>query len=425
MATIKPKKIMLKNGLRIILVPKADSLAASVLILVEAGSEYESKRINGLSHFLEHMMFKGTTKRPRVGQISEEFAALGAQTNAFTTQEYTGYWAKAAAKKLPKILDIVSDLYLNPVFDPKEIDKERGVIIEEINMYEDTPSQQVWEDFMKLAYGDQPAGWSVAGEKDIIRKLNADDFLAYRAERYVPQGTVVIVAGKFNVALVRAQIEKDFAKLQQKAAPKKTKTKEAQSQPEISVSFKDSGQSHIALGFRAFSMFDSRRYAIQVLADVLGGSAASRLFKKVREEMGAAYYVSAEGQLYLDHGLLTVAAGIDHAKTEAVLAAVLAECKSLRDDLVPADELQRSKDHMTGQIILGLETSDELASYYGAQEILSEKFVTPDELVKRIQAVTAAEVRKVARDVFKEKGMNLAVIGPYRDKAFFNRILKL
>src|SRR5580700_6890946 len=180
-----PKKIILPNGLRILLVPQASTLAASVLILVEAGSEYETKRVNGVSHFLEHMMFKGTTNRSRPGMIAEELAALGAQSNAFTGQEYTGYWAKAEAKKLPRILEIVSDLYLNPIFDAEEIEKERGVIIEEINMYEDTPARRVHEIFTGLLYGDQPAGWDISGGKEIIRKLAKKDFTKYREERYI------------------------------------------------------------------------------------------------------------------------------------------------------------------------------------------------------------------------------------------------
>src|ERR1700677_614499 len=197
-----PKKIVLSNGLRIPLVPQASSLAASVLILVQAGSEYETKPVNGVSHFLEHMMFKGTTNRPRAGMIAEELAALGAQSNAFTGQEYTGYWAKAESRKLPKILEIVSDLYLNPIFDPEEIEKERGVIIEEINMYEDTPARRVHEIFGSLLYGDQPAGWDVSGEKEVVGKLKKEDFVAYREERYIARGTVVVIAGRFDTNAV-------------------------------------------------------------------------------------------------------------------------------------------------------------------------------------------------------------------------------
>ena len=421
----KFKKITLANGLRILLVPQPQSLAASVLILVEAGSEYEVKRINGLSHFLEHMMFKGTTNRPQVGQIAEELAGLGAQSNAFTGQEYTGYWAKAEARKLPQILDIVSDLYLNPVFNPAEIEKERGVVIEEINMYEDMPKRKVQELFASLMYGDQPAGWSIAGEKDVIRKFGKEDFLQYRGERYVTPGTLVVVAGKFNGLAVIQKIKKEFGGLKKRTAPRKVKTKESQKKPAIAIEYKDSGQSHLVLGFRAFDMFDKRRYIIEVLADILGGGMSSRLFKKVREELGAAYYVGADSDLSLDHGVFSVSAGVEHGKMEIVVGAILEECRKLARELVPAKEFQRAKDHMIGNLILSLETSDELASFYGGQEIMTKKIVSPEELVRQVNAVTPEDVRNVARAIFKNVGLNFAIIGPYKKKENFEKMMKI
>jgi predicted Zn-dependent peptidase len=420
-----PKKLTLPNGLRIILVPQASTLAASVLILVEAGSEYETKRVNGVSHFLEHMTFKGTTNRPRPGMIAEELAALGAQSNAFTGQEYTGYWAKAEARKLPKILEIVSDLYLNPVFAPEEIEKERGVIIEEMNMYEDSPPRRVHDLFTRLMYGDQPAGWDISGEKEVIRKLATNDFTKYRNERYVAPGTIVVIAGKFNERAVVAQIKKSFNTLARKKATAKPKTKEHQARPQMLIKFKESGQSHLVLGVRAFDLFDKRRFAIQVLADVLGGGMSSRLFKKVREELGAAYYIDADADLSLDHGLLAVSAGVDHGKIDVVIEAILAECRRLRDELVPEEELQRTKDHMIGGIILGLETSDALASFYGGQEILTKKLLPPEKLIDMIKKVSALEVQAVAHDIFINKGLNLAVIGPYQNEELFKKILTL
>jgi len=420
-----PKKIVLSNGIRILLVPQASSLAASVLILVQAGSEYETKRVNGVSHFLEHMTFKGTTNRPRAGMIAEELAALGAQSNAFTGQEYTGYWAKAESRKLPKILDIVSDLYLNPVFDPEEIEKERGVIIEEINMYEDTPARRVHEIFTSLLYGDQPAGWNVSGEKENIRALLKDDFVKYRNERYVAHGTVVVIAGRFSEKAVVKQIKKAFGELAHRKATTKPKTKEHQARPQTLVKFKESGQSHLVLGFRAFDLFDKRRFAIEVLADLLGGGMSSRLFKKVREELGAAYYIGADADLSLDHGVFTVSAGVDHGKIDVVIEAVMQECRRIRDELVPPTELQRTKDHMIGGMILGLETSDALAGYYGSQEILTKKFLPPEVIIDRIKKTSAAEVRAVAREIFINKSLNLAVVGPYQNEEMFKKILKI
>ena len=420
-----PKKITLPNGLRILLVPQATTLAASVLILVEAGSEYETKRVNGVSHFLEHMTFKGTTNRPMPGMISEELDGLGARSNAFTGQEYTGYWAKAESKKLPKILEIVSDLYLNPVFNPDEIEKERGVIIEEINMYEDMPQHRVQEFFTSLLYGDQPAGWNVTGEKEILRKLRKEDFVKYRNERYVAGGTLVVVAGKFNEKEVVNQIKNYFGKLPRHRASKKSKTKDHQQKPRVLAKFKESGQSHLVLGFRAFDLFDKRRYAIEVLADLLGGGMSSRLWKRVREELGAAYYVDAGANLSLDHGVFEISAGVDHGKIDIVLEAILEECRRVRDEKVGVEELQRTKDHMIGGLILGLETSDALAGFYGSQEILTKDVLPAEKIIDTIRNISASEIQAVARDIFINKSLNLAVIGPYQNEKMFEKILKI
>lgn len=423
---MKPfKKIAFANGLRVILVPRPASLAASVLILVKAGSEYETKTVNGLSHFLEHMAFKGTTNRPRAGMIAEELAAQGAQSNAFTSQEFTGYWAKVAARRFPKILEIVSDLYLNPAFVPEEIEKERGVIIEEMNMYEDMPMRRVQDLFLRLLYGDQPAGWKVDGEKEIVRKLGREDFIAYRHARYVASGTVIAVAGAFDKKAVVAQIRDAFGGLPRRVARRKPKTVERQVRPRLLLKHKESDQSHLVLGFRAFNIFDRRRYALTVLADALGGGMSSRLWKRVRDELGAAYYIYAGTDLLLDHGSFSVAAGVDHTKIEIVIRAVLEECNVLREELISEKELRRVKDHLIGNLVLGLETSDELAVFFGEQEVMTGAPLPPRAVIDRINSITAAEVRAVARDVFKDKGLNLAIIGPYRSEAAFKKILTL
>lgn len=419
------KKIKLNNGLRVLFVPQPSSLAATVLILVKAGSEYESKEKNGISHFLEHMVFKGTVNRPNSGMIAEELAALGAESNAFTAQEYTGYWAKVENKKLPKILEIVSDLYLNPIFNPKEIDKERGVVIEEINMYEDTPMRRVQELFVSLLYGDQPAGWDVGGRKEVIRALSREDFLEYRSEHYLPGRTIVVVAGNFREDAALKQIKKYFIGLKAGTGDVKKKTEESQKKPNLLVKFKKLDQSHLVLGVRGFNIFDKRRYALQVLADILGGGMSSRLFKKVREELGAAYYVRAETDFFLDHGYLAASCGTDHKKIQKVIEVILEEFNRLRKEIVPEKELQRAKDHMVGSFTLSLETSDELAGYYGMQEILTESFLPPEKLIARIKAVRAEDIFGVAQAVFSRGRLNLAVIGPYKKDKIFRDILKL
>ncbi len=418
------KKTVLKNGLRVILVPQPSNLAATVLILVEAGSEYETKEINGLSHFLEHLMFKGTKNRPKPGMIAHELDSLGAEYNAFTGGQYTGYYAKVEKAKIGKAVELVSDLYLNPIFIPEEIEKERGVIIEEINMYEDTPMRRVHELFGSLLYGDQPAGWDIAGQKEVIRILRQEQFKEYREKHYVAPKTLVVVAGNFDAKKIMTQIKATFGSLKKEEAIQKPKTKESQSQPELTVKFKESDQSHLVLGVRAFDIFDKRRYALQVLADVLGGGMSSRLFHRVRQELGAAYYVRAESELTLDHGYLSVAAGVDHTKIEIVMSAILEEMKKMTQELVDEVELKKSKDHLIGNFILGLESSDELASFYGGQEIITRKITQPKEIIKRVKAVRAAEIRAAARFIFEDAKLNLAVIGPYKDSEGFKKILR-
>ncbi len=419
------KKLTLKNGLRVLLAPQPSNLAATVLVLVEAGSEYETKKTNGLSHFLEHMCFKGTMKRPQPGTIAQELDSLGAEYNAFTGQEYTGYWAKAQKQSLPKVLDLVSDFYLNPIFNLEEIEKERGVIIQEINMYEDTPMRRVQEYFSSLLYGDQPAGWDIGGRKEIIKKLQRDDFIRYRSTHYRAGSTVVVVSGSFDEAAMIKKIEALFGDLEPGHKPQKPKTKEYQSRPQAVVKFKKSDQTHIVIGTRAFTVFDRRRHAIELLANVLGGGMSSRLFRRVREELGAAYYVRATPELSLDHGYLAVSAGVDHQKLEKVIAVILEEFKRLRHEHVGADELQKAKDHMIGNLILSLETSDELAGFYGGQEIITRKIVEPEKIIKKIQAITAPEIPAVARSLFLNPKLNLAILGPYKKAEHFLKILKL
>ncbi len=418
------KKIILKNGLRIILAPQKSSLAATVLVLAEAGSEYETEDINGLSHFLEHLAFKGTAKRPQPGMIAAELDALGAEYNAFTSQEYTGYWAKAQNDKLFQIVDIISDLYLNPLFNPQEIEKERGVVIEEINMYEDMPMRRVHDFFIQLLYGNQPAGWDVGGRKEIIRRLSREEIVKYRSRHYVTSATAVVISGNFDERKILHGIKDIFSKLKRQPKVVKPKTREHQAKPSVFLKFKDSDQTHLVLGTRAFDIFDHRRYGLQVLGDILGGGMSSRLFHRIREEMGAGYYVRAGSDFFLDHGYFSVSVGADHRKVESVIKAILLELERMRDEAVSASELQKAKDHLIGNLILSLETSDELAGFYGGQEILAGELLKPAEVMAKIRNVSAADIQASAKSIFKNGKLNLALIGPYRSATQFRKILR-
>lgn len=421
----KFKKTILKNGLRIITIPKKDSLATTVLVLVEAGAEYENKKINGISHLLEHMCFKGTKRRPKAIDISSELAALGAESNAFTGYERTGYYAKAQPKHFDKILDIVADLYLNPILDPKELDKERGVVIEEINMIEDIPMRKIGYLFLELLYGDQPAGRSIAGEKEIIKKLTRQDIVDYRKKHYLASATTVIASGNFNEKNAIKKISDAFSEISTGKKDKKIKTKENQKKPAILLKKKESDQAHLILGTRAFNIFDKRIYAAMVLSDILGGGLSSRLFQKIREEMGAAYYIRSSADLMIDHGYFAVASGVNISKLELVVKTIIDELKKSKNELIGDKELQKAKDHLVGQLFISLETSDELAEFYGEQETIAKKIITPQELAKKIQTITAEEIMIVAQDIFKKDKLNLAIIGPIGNekKKTFEKIL--
>ncbi len=419
------KKTILENGLRVITAPQPANPAVTVLVLVEAGSEYETKGINGLSHFLEHLCFKGTKKRPKAIDVAGELDGIGALYNAFTSQEFTGYFAKAQAGHFDKILDVVSDIYLNSVFDPAEIDKERGVIIEEINMYEDLPMARVHYLFLELLYGDQPAGWNIIGQKEVIQTLQRENFLNYREKHYLAGKTIVVVAGNIEENEAITKIENIFTGIPTGAQIKKSKPEERQLQPGLLVKYKDSDQTHLILGVRGYDVFDKRRFAVEVIEDILGGGMSSRLFQKVREEMGAAYYVNAGAEFFSDHGYFAARAGVDRQRLPEVARAITAEFKRLREELVLPAELQRVKDHLIGSLMLGLETSDDLARFYGGQEVIEGKIMTSEEVAAGIQAVTSEEIKEVSRDLFRNDRLNLAVIGPIEESGELQEALKI
>ena len=417
-------KKVLHNGLRVITVPMKDNPTVTVLVLVEAGSKYETKKINGISHFLEHMCFKGTTKRPKAIDISKELDALGSQYNAFTAQEYTGYYAKSDAKHFKQIFDVVTDIYLNSTFPEVEMQKEKGVIIEEINMYEDMPNRHVQDLMMQLLYGDQPAGWNIAGEKKNILNMKRDDFVAYKKVHYLPEATTIVVAGKINESEVIKEVNKIFNKVPRGKKSHKLKVKEIQTKPEVLVNFKKTDQTHFVLGVRSFSLFDKKNSVLSVLAGVLGGGMSSRLFQKLREEMGVGYYVRAYNDVYTDHGFFAVSAGVDNKRINEDIEAVLLECKKLKEVLVEESELNKVIECLIGNMKLSLESSDDIANFFGGQELLKKEVKSAEEKADEIRKVTAKQIQNLANEIFKDAKLNLALIGPFKDKTKFSKILK-
>jgi len=412
---MKYKKTVLKNGLRIITVPLVDSQSAIGMVLVETGSDYESKEQNGLSHFLEHMVFKETANRTG-SEIRLEIDGMGASANAFTSNEFTGYYAKASKDKIHKIIDLVSDIYLNPTFPQKDIDIERGVIIEEINMYEDLPQQTVVDLWQALLYPDTSAGRPVIGPKENILAFNQKDFVAYHALHYTPAKTVFVVAGGINEKEIIAQLKKIFAEIETQKIAKRNKTKFTQVSPQISIKNKKTDQAHLVVGFRAFEQHNKKNYILKVAATILGQGFSSRLFIKMRDELGLCYYTKAGLDTYSDRGAFLVRSGVTVKRVREAVSVIMDEFKKLRDIEISQKELQKAKDYIMGNFAIGLETSEDVADYFGFQELLREEILNPKDYIAKIKSVTTKDIQKVLKEIMKTKTLNFALIGPFEEK---------
>lgn len=405
--------------------PMPSSPTITAEVRVETGSKYESKDEAGLSHFLEHMCFKGTLKRPSALAVNQELDELGAISNAFTSTEMTGYWAKAGYNYLPAILDIVSDIYLHAIFKSVDLEKEKGVIIEEINMYEDQPQAMVGELFDEAMHGKQPAGLPVLGNKKSVRSFSVEDFEAYRKKHYVAKATTVIVAGRFDEKTTLSQLKKLFGDISHSKKEDKKPTKIAHEGARVVTKYKDTDQLHLVLGLRAFPYKDERWPTLAVLRGVLSGGMSSRLFQKMREELGICYYVRAISSASTDHGEFAVVSGVDPKRVDEAVVAIVQEFKKLKTDLVSEAELKKVKASLISKMNMALETSDAVADYFADRAIFNHDLRTPKEREERLLKVTAEEVRKVAREIFTDKDLILAIVGKQVNKAKLKKLLTL
>jgi predicted Zn-dependent peptidase len=418
------KKVILKSGLRVVLSSQKNSSAITILVLVGTGSEYETKTQSGISHFLEHLLFKGTEKRPNHLAISEPLDEVGGVYNAFTSEEYTGYYVKVEKKHFPLALDILSDIYLNSKLDKEEIEKERGVIIEEINMYQDHPSSYVQILFNEILYGDQPAGWSIAGTKEIVSGISRQALVEYKQNQYTASNTVVCVAGGIESEKnILAQIEKSFSGINKNKNFIKPAVKEFGQKSNCLLQTKETDQCHICLGGKGYGLNNKERYAQDVLATALGGMMSSRLFVRIREELGLAYHISAGSNSFTDHGYFVIQAGVDNNKVEKAIIAILTELKKVASRGIAEQELNKAKDNLKGKMALMLETSDSFASFYGLQEILEKDILTSKQICDKIDKVGTKEVSAVAKEIFRPGNLKLALIGPFKDNIKFEKLL--
>ena len=404
----------LKNGLRVILAPMPDTQTATVIVMTGTGSRYETEKENGLAHFLEHMFFKGTKKRPSAKKISEELDGLGSHYNAFTAKDRTAYYAKVSSKNIDTALDVISDIFLNSTLPEAEITKERGAIIQEIDMYEDMPMRTVDNVFDALIFGtDHPLGRTILGPKENIRAFKRKDFDSYLKRHYTPANVVVCIAGSFNEKKVLAKIKKEFGKLKHGEHITPVPFAAKQSAPRVAIKEKKTDQTQLMLGVPSYPYKHKDEFALAVLATILGGGMSSRLFLEVREKRGLAYSVHAWVDKYPDTGYFVVQAGVEHAKLEKTVETILAEFKKIKNTKVSAAELKKAKSYIKGTKTLSLETSDEVAGNAASTLLNLGKVRTLEDVLRGIDKITAADVQRVARDILVTNGLNLAIIGPH------------
>lgn len=417
------KKTTLKNGLRIITVPVKGTKTVSVMVLVGTGSKYETKEINGLSHFVEHMLFKGTKKRPSTLAIAETLDQVGGAYNAFTSHEYTGYWAKVDANHLELALDWVSDIFLHSKLEDREINRERGTIIEELNMYLDMPRRYVMDLWTELLYGNQPAGWRIIGTKENIQNLKREQFVKYLTEHYSAPNTIIVIAGNIKNEPAVKLVKKYFKTIKTGDVKGKTGVKEHQNKPAALIHYKETDQTHLCLGFRGYDMFHPDKYALGLLANILGGNMSSRMVISVRERQGLAYYIGTAVDTDTDTGTLFTRAGIDNTKTEKAIKSILKEYQKISEKKITQKELQKAKNNIKGSTLIDMESSDSQASFIGFQELLTKKILTLEQEFAKIDAVTINDIQRVAKDVCRPEKLNLALIGPFKDKNKFEKLL--
>ncbi len=421
------KRKVLKNGLRIITVPMPGFESATVMVMVGAGSRYETPQNNGISHFLEHMAFKGTTKRPTAQDIASLIDGIGGEFNAFTSKEITGYFVKASKNHVELCLDILSDMLQNSKLDKLELEKEKGVILEEINLYEDTPARKIGDVYEALLYGDTPMGWDIAGRKEVIRAITREDFVKYMGSLYSANNITVVVAGGINSEETEANIEKYFGEMKSFDTVKYNKLTENQVKPDLSIKKKTTEQVHIGVGFRTVSIQSEDRHALSVLAAILGGGMSSRLFSEVREKRGLAYYVRTSSDHYADAGHIVSTAGLDPKRIEEGIEVIVAEYSKFAKGKanVTEKELAKAKEYLKGHMVLELEDSRFVAALYAQAELLEPSIETPEELLRIIDKITVKDVEEVAKKYFKQETLNLAIIGNFEDGQRFEKLLKL
>ena len=421
-------KEILRNKTQLITIPLRGTAAMTILVMYPVGSRYETPDMNGASHFIEHLMFKGTALRPRPIDVSRALDSLGAEYNAFTGKDYTGYYVKASGEKLAGAAELLHDMLYHSLFAPEELEREKGVVIEEINMYKDNPSSMVEEYFEELLFPHHPLGKYIGGTEEVIRKMTRDKIIAYRDRFYAPQNAVVVIAGNIQKNALK-KVKKMFAdsgpaKKFIKIGYKKCPVPGARpAKNRLVIKWKETDQAHLELGFPGLKLGDAHNPALTILNAIAGGSMSSRLFDVVREQKGLAYMINSGTSPYQDVGTFTVSAGLNKTRTEEAIKAIKEELARLIVEPVKADEMARTKDYVIGKTILQMEESSFWAGWYAKQVALLNAHESPEEKMKKVKKVTAGDVQRLAKRIFDFSAMHIALVGPYKERARFLKFL--
>lgn len=414
----------LENGLQLVVVPRYQTNSVTCIVLVKTGSRYESKKLSGTSHFLEHMFFKGTKSRPTAAKVSSEIDGIGGEFNAYTDRESTGYHIKAESSHLTLLFDLLSDMTNNSLLDTAEIEREKKVIVEELNMWQDDPRRKVSDLFEQILYGNHPLGRDVGGTRQTVTNLTRNQLLEYLGKFYLPQNQVIAVAGNCQAKEVLQLAKKYFNKNAPFKIPNFEPVADFQNKPKVKIAYKKTDQAHLCLGVRAFPLIHPSRFSLAILDTILGSGMSSRLFINVREKRGLAYYVFSANFRYADCGNFFSQAGVDLKRAEVAIKVILSEFAKLAQKKVADTELKKAKEHIKGRLALAHEDSRTLAFSYGLPQLLEGRIWTDEEIIKRIEKVTAEDVIKVAKDIFKTEKLNLSLIGPFKDEEKFAKILR-
>ena len=416
------EKQTLGNGIRVVTTEMPQIGSVSCFVTLAAGSRYELPESKGIAHFAEHMFFKGTERRPTARTIATEIDAIGGEFNAFTGKELTGYYVRCGSETRDVALDVLSDMLLHSRFDAAEIEKEKGVILEEMNVYLDTPQRYVGNVYDRLIYADQPLGWDILGTKQTIEAATRETFTSYLDAWYRPERIVVGIGGRIGEGL-SDRLEELLGGIQPGPTGIPARVELRPDTSPVMLHTKASEQAHLILGVRGYPIGHPNRYALQLLAVVLGGGMSSRLFTEVREKRGLAYYVHAAHNGYTDAGSFYSGAGVDVDRVDEAITTILGELRKIAAELVPNEELEKARGYAKGRFVLRLESPQGTIQYGLRREVLEGEIEEPDELLRRLDEVTVEDVQRVARDLFEGKRLYLALVGPFDDPARFEKLL--